>query len=89
MNLTVHKNTLEKKKRKDLRLEIEYQARRLARDSAVSEKINGYGIVVWDDDKTAQAHCNGGDIPASLVGEYFKQTISRLLHINDIREDNR
>lgn len=83
IRLSEHKNTLEKRKRKELRKEIEGAARELARNSHVSEKVNGYGLVVWDDDGNASAHWKGGRVPSMLIGEYFKQTIARTINIAD------
>ena len=83
INLTEHRNTLDKRKRKNLRREIEAAARELSRDSEVSEEISGYGIIVWNDEGDASAHWRCGNVPVCLVGEYFKQTMSRIIHKRD------
>lgn len=85
INLSEHKNTLEKRKRKELRKELVGAARELCRCSSVSEKINGYGLVVWNEDSEAEVVWRCGNIPASLIGEYFKQTMGRTLSKGDAR----
>lgn len=77
INLTVHKNTMEKRKRKDVRDHLIDDAKRLAKDSNISENISGYAIVVWSDDHDSQAAWMSGCLPSSLIGECFKQTMAR------------
>ena len=78
-NLTVHKNTKEQRERKELRELLIHDAKSLAKNSSISEDIDGYAIVVWDKEGSAQAEWISGNIPTSLIGEFFKQTISRTL----------
>lgn len=85
-DLTVHKNTLERRKRKETREEVIDAARQLAKDSPVSEKINGYVVMVWDEDNAADAYWSGGNIPTSLIGEYFKITMARMIAKRDAGE---
>lgn len=86
INLTVHKNTANKRKYKKFREDLEYDAKVMARNSEVSEKINGYGIVVWDDDDTVVSCWVSGKIPTCLIGELFKQTIARKISGLDARQ---
>ena len=86
INLTEHRNTLEKRQRKNLRREIEAAARALSRDSEVSREVNGFGIIVWNDDGDASARWSAGNVPDCLMGEYFKQTMGRIIHKRDAED---
>ncbi len=83
VNLSVHKNTLARRKRRTLRRDLEHDARVLARQSPISSKIVGYTIVVWNEDLDADACWTGGNLPASMISEFAKQTIVRKLSMLD------
>ena len=77
MDLVVHKNTLEQRKRKEVRNDLINNARIMAKNSACSENISGYAILVWDDDHRSEACWLSGSLPSGLIGEHFKQTMAR------------
>ena len=85
VNLTVHKNTLEKRKRKDVREWLIRDAKHMAKNSAVSDKISGYAILAWSDDHESDTCWMSGNIPTQLIGEHFKQTMARKLAMEDAR----
>jgi len=78
-NLTVHKNTLEKRRRKQLRDSLIDTTKFLAKQSGVSSKLSGYLVMGWDDNQDAIAYWACGDVNTSLLGEYAKQTINRTI----------
>ena len=85
MDLVVHKNTLEKRKRKKIREHLIYDARVMAKNSLCSENISGFAIIVWDD-SCSEACWIRGNIPVQLIGEHFKQTMDRELGKMDAKE---
>lgn len=86
--LTVHKNKLEQRKRKETRDLLIDDARKMARHSGISERISGYAIVAWDDDHRSQAAWVSGCLPSGLIGEQFKQTMARRLNELDRLKDS-
>lgn len=79
MDLVVHKNTLEKRRRKEVRQNLINDARVMAKNSKCSENISGYAILVWDDTHISHACWQAGNLPSGLIGEHFKQTMAREL----------
>lgn len=85
VNLTVHKNNAVQKKRQALRQEIIDAARELATNSAVSEKISGYGIVVFNEDHDAETYWVSGGVPSRVIGEFLKQSINAAIARKDVK----
>ena len=86
MELTVHKNTMERRKCKEIRDNLIYDARVMAKDSCLSKDIEGYAIVVWDKGGISDACWMRGSIPVQLIGEHFKQTMNRKLSMMDAKD---
>ena len=85
MDLVVHKNTLEKRRRKEVRQNLINDARVMAKDSCLSKDIEGYAIVVWDKGGISDACWMRGSIPVQLIGEQFKQTMNRKISAMDTK----
>lgn len=84
--LTVHKNTLEQRKRKKLRKALQETSRMVATNSEVSEKLCGYVIMGWDEDGITEAYWQRGNISSCLIGEYVKQQLNRMHNRIDTQE---
>lgn len=78
-SLSVHKNTKEQRRRKELRSELIDAAKYSVKDSGIS----GYCIVVWDKNNSYEAYWESGHLPGDLVGEYVKNAVNRKISIMD------
>lgn len=81
VNLSAHRNTLAKRKRREVRQDFLDAAK-----SQLSGEIAGYAIVTWDQDWNGSAvwACNR-TMPGDVMPEYVKRVIERCVGVNDIK----
>ena len=80
LNLTLHKNTLEKHKLKKRRKKLYDNVKWLSQDF----DIKGYAFVIWDDKFNYRADwITGWSLPAHVMPEYVKGALLREIGIAD------
>lgn len=80
VSLTVHKNTLEKRRARNFRNQFLADAKMLANSRA----LDGYSITVWDKDMDAQSQFDTGKtIPAAIIPDFVGSNLKRLMGIID------
>ena len=79
-NLTLHKNTLEKHKLRELKKELCNSAKLLSNDF----NLKGFALVIWDDKFNYRTDWDTGKvIPSHVMPEYVKGALLRDIGIND------
>ena len=79
-NLALHKNTLEKHKRKELKKELYDSAKLLSNDF----NLKGFALVIWDDKFNYRTDWDTGKVlPSHVMAEYVKGALLRDIGIND------
>ena len=79
-NLTLHKNTLEKHKRKELAKDLCDSAKRMSEDP----DLKGFALVTWDDRFNFIADWQTGRvIPSHVMAEYVKGALLREISMMD------
>ena len=79
--LTVHKNKLENRRKKELRKEMISATKYLSSKSEVSSELAGFTIVAWNKRGESEACWDSGNIPTTLIGEHTKQVINRTINM--------
>lgn len=82
--LTVHKNTRDQRRAKDIRREFMSDAKSLKS----MEGISGYSIVVWNKDCSAGCawYSTPPVMPGLVVPEFTKKILERQIGQNDVNE---
>ncbi len=79
-NLTLHKNTLEKHKLRELKKELCDSAKWLSRDF----DLKGFALVIWDDKFNYRTDWSTGWVlPSHVMPEYVKGALLRDIGIKD------
>lgn len=79
VNLSVHRNTRDRRARSDRRKQLLEDAKELSRN-----EIAGYVILVWSADWTSHAHWDMGEsLPAGLLPVFSEEILRRHLGIRD------
>ena len=82
---TVHKNTADKRKKREQSVQMIEDAKAIARD----KQVDGYAIVAWSKDFNHSAcHSTGGTLPSIMVPDYVKGAL-RLRINNLLNEENK
>lgn len=82
--LTVHKNTREQRKAKELRKQLKDDAKYLSQLKGIS----GYSIVVWNANCTGDCRWKSTPpvIPGLIVPEFTKQILNRRINTDDTND---
>lgn len=75
-SLTMHRNNVAQRKQKALRSDMISDAKYAVRHT---KDLNGYALVVWDDEKTTISSWRCGDMPGLVLPELCKNAILRAM----------
>lgn len=83
VNLSVHRNTREKKKRR----EVSDALMRNAKNLAGPKDINGFSLVVWYGDGSTACSWRRGMLPHNVIPEHTKRALERRFNKLDARDE--
>ena len=79
VNLTVHRNTLEQRRARQVSRDLVSDAKALA----AIQGLSGFVILAWDDEWVSHASWDQGSLPSGLLPVLAREILSRHLGVRD------